>query len=172
MYLRQLQTHSRLLSALVIVFICGQLFVILIWGIVVTPFYNYGMFSEVIDVKNSYQIFEVEVNGKRLRGQDFSPQEWDKIMLPLQFYSGIKQSNELYKTDIKRLLDKMHLSASDANFLLSCNYQQFENWYRNYLQDVTNQKTESFTVNYRSYEYRLNKLQPTSSFIPLSQLCR
>ena len=172
MYLRQLQTYSRLLSALVIIFVCGQLFVILIWGIVVTPFYNYGMFSEVIDLKDNYQVFEVELNGKRLRGQDFSPQEWDKIILPLQFYAGIQKSNELYKTDIKRLMDKMHISTKDANFIQSCNDEQFENWYKNQLQEITNQKAESVTVTYRNYKYHSNKLETMTSFILLSQLCR
>src|SRR5438128_4625339 len=129
MYIRQLHSYSRVLFAIVIVFICAQLFVILIWGIVITPFYNYGMYSEPMDIKKSYEVFEVEVNGRRLRGQDFSPQQWDRIILPLQFYADIKKSNELYKTDIKRLLDKMHISHNDGNFLLTCNYPQFENWY-------------------------------------------
>ncbi|MCW3112202.1 MAG: hypothetical protein JWR18_598 [Segetibacter sp.] len=130
------------------------------------------MFSEVIAVKDDYQVFEVEVNGKMLRGGDYSPQEWDKIILPLQFYASVNQSNQLYKTEIKRLLHKMHLSANDANFLISCNYAQFEKWYKSYLQHITHQKTESLSVNYRNYKYHLNKLEATPSHIPLSQLCR
>lgn len=172
MYLRQLYNHSRLLSALVIIFICGQLFVILIWGIVITPFYNYGMYSEVMPVRKTYKVFEVELNGRRLRGQDFSPQQWDKIVVPLQFYVGIKTSNELYRTDIKRLLEKMHIAANDANFLVSCNYQQFENWYKNYLEQLTNEKINSLSLNQRSYQYHANKLEATNSLLPLSQLCR
>lgn len=172
MYLRQLHTHHRLLSAFAIIFICGQLFVILIWGIVITPFYNYGMYSEVIEIKKNYEVFEVEVNGKRLRGEDFSPQEWDKIILPVQFYAAINKSNELYNTEIKRLLDKMHISVNDQNFLLSCQYQQFENWYKDYLQSITKQKAASLTIHYRNYKYDLNKLVPTTSSLPLSQLCR
>ena len=172
MYLRQLNTHHRLLSAFAIIFICGQLFVILIWGIVITPFYNYGMYSEVIEIKKNYEVFEVEVNGKRLRGEDFLPQQWDKIILPLQFYAGINKSNDLYKTEIKRLMDKMHIPVTEQNFLLSCNYQQFENWYKDYLQNVTKQKTASLKIQYRNYEYRSNKLEPTASSLPLSLLCR
>lgn len=172
MFLRELQTHNRLLSALVTIFICGQLFVILIWGIVSTPFYNYGMYSEKIALQKNYNVFEVELNGKRLEGRNFSPTEWDKIMVPLQFYAGIKSSNELYKSEIQRLLNKMHFNSTEALFIQSCNYEQFENWYKKYLEAVTNQKTESLTVTYRNYELRSNKLEATPSFIPLSQLCR
>jgi hypothetical protein len=129
------------------------------------------MFSEVIEVKNGYQVFEVELNGKRLRGEDFSPREWDKIILPLQFFADIKKSNQLYETDIKRLLNKIHISAHDANFLLNCNYEQFENWYKTYLENITHQKTNFLTINYRSYKYQSNKLEPTDAVLPLSQLC-
>jgi hypothetical protein len=150
MFLRELQTHNRLLSALVIIFICGQLFVILIWGIVSTPFYNYGMYSEKISIQKNYNVFEVELNGKRLEGKDFSASEWDKILVPLQFYASIKSSNQLYKLQIRRLLNKMHVSVSEANFIQSCNYEQFENWYRSYLENVTSKKTETLAVTYRN----------------------
>ncbi len=172
MYLRQLQAHSRLLSAAVILFICGQLFVILIWGIVITPFYNYGMFSEVIHQKDSYEVFEVEVNNKRLRGENFSSQQWDKVILPLQYYAGIKKSNSLYRLQIRRLLGKMQVSTNDANFIQLCNYAQFENWYKHYLQTITNQEIQSVVIYYRNYQFQSNRLQATPSFIPLSQLCR
>ena len=172
MYLRQLRTHSPLLAALVILFICGQLFVILIWGIVITPFYNYGMYSESIQIKDKYEVYEIELNGKKLRGQDFSPQEWDKIILPLQFYRGIGESNTLYKTDIKRLMNKMHIKATDANFLQTCNYQQFENWYKHYVEYITKQKTHSLNIISSTYSYSGNNLIASPSTISLSQLCR
>jgi hypothetical protein len=172
MYLRQLYSHSRLLYSLVILFICAQLFVILIWGIVISPFYNYGMYSEVMDIKKDYQIFEVEVNGNRLQGQAFSPQQWDNIILPLQFYSNIQQSNRLYETDIKRLLQKMQISSNEADFVSSCNYPQFEKWYIQHLQAITKQKILAIKINLRQYQYQSNMLQPTSSALSLAQLCR
>jgi hypothetical protein len=172
MYLRQLQLHSRLLAALVILFICGQLFVILIWGIVITPFYNYGMYSEQMHIKDEYKVFEIELNGKRLRGEDFSSQEWDKILLPLQFYAGIHESNILYKNEIKRLMNKMHFTADDNNFLQTCNYQQFEAWYEHYLEDMTKQEIKSLIINYRTYQYHRNRLDASPSSISISQTCR
>ncbi len=155
-----------------VIFIIGQLFVNYKRGMVISPFFSYGMYSEAINTRNSYDVFEVEQNGKRLRGQDFTPEQWDKIMLPLQYFAGVNKSNLLYKTDIKRLLTKIHISTNDKNFLSACNYQQFENWYQNYLQKITGEKTNSLTVNYRTYLYQSNTLQATRSFLPLSQLCR
>lgn len=171
MFLRQLQLHSRPLSILLILFVCGQLFVVLIWGIVITPFYNYGMYSEPIAVEKNYQLFEVELNGKMLRGQDFSPQQWDKVLMPLQYYAGIKKSNALYSSDIKRLLNKMHIASNNADFLQHCSYEQFEPWYKNYLESITHRRTNSLFIHYRLYKYQSNQLVATDTLQPLSQLC-
>jgi hypothetical protein len=171
MYIRQLYSYSRLLFVIAIFVICSQLFVILIWGIEISPFYNYGMYSEVMTVKNSYPVFEIVQNGKKLRGQDFTPERWDKIILPVQYFTDIHKSNQLYETDIKRLLGKFHISANEKNFLSTCNYQQFEDWYKSYLSDVTNEKTQSLSVNYSTYLVQSNHLIASNAFLPLSQLC-
>ena len=171
MYLKQLYENNRLLFLAVVLFICGQMFVVLIWGIVITPFYNYGMYSEVMEVKKEYPVFEIEPDGRLLRGEDYSAQQWDKILMPLHFFADINNSNRLYQTDIKRLLTKMHLSAPDEKFLVQCNYQQFENWYKNYLQTITKQHIGHLIVRYHTYQYQFNKLQPTATALHLAQLC-
>jgi hypothetical protein len=154
-----------------IFFVAAQLFINFKQGLVISPFYHYGMFSAVSKLKDSYEIIEVQQNGKMLRGQDFSIQEWDKIMLPLQYYAGINSNNKLFRTDIKRLLTKLHLSANDKNFLLQCNYQQFENWYKNYLAQITNQPTNTLNICFHQYRFTSNKLIATDSVTVLSQQC-
>ena len=138
----------------------------------VSPFFNYGMYSEVIKVNEKYLVFEVIQNGKRLRGQDFTPEEWDKILLPLQYFSGISKSNELYEKDIQRLLNKVHLPSTRDQFLETCNYQEFENWYKEYLTQITNENTVTIAINTRTYLFAKKRLIETSSIIPLAQLCR
>lgn len=172
MFLQLVNKHSKTLLFLMVIFIIGQLFINYKRGMVITPFFHYGMYSGVINIRNSYQIFEVIQNGKRLHGQDFTPEQWDKIMLPLQYYAGTSKSNRLYETDIKRLLTKMNISSNDKNFITACNYQQFENWYKKYLSKITNQTTTSLTASYRTYLYQSNKLEATNTSLPLSQLCR
>jgi hypothetical protein len=170
MFLQQLHRYNKRLAILVIAFICIQLFVIIIWGLVISPFYNYGMFSEVMHVNKSYRIFEVEVNGRRLRGQDFSAQQWDKVILPLEYYASINKSNTLYKTDIKRLLEKIHIETSDKNFLQQCNYQQFENWYKKYVATITFTPVHTINITYRLYKFS-DTLKPTDSVQHLAHLC-
>ena len=172
MFLPQVNKHSKRLLFFMVIFMVVQFFINYKRGMVISPFLTYGMFSEVINVKKSYDIFEISQNGKRLRGQDYTPEQWDKIILPLVYFAGINKSNQLYESDIKRLLNKLHLPANQVNFLSTCNYEQFESWYRNYLAGITNQKTESLAVTYRTYMYDGDALEATNNFLPLSQLCR
>lgn len=172
MFLQQVNKHSKTLLVLMLVFIAVQLFINYKHGMVVSPFYSYGMYSEVMNVKGQYRVFEITQNGERLRGRNFSPEQWDQLILPLQYFAGISKSNELYQSDIKRLLTKLHLSANDVDFISKCNYQQFEAWYKDHLEQITNKKTQSFSVVYRSYVYQSNALKPTADSLPISQLCR
>ncbi|HEX8459879.1 MAG TPA: hypothetical protein VF623_00550 [Segetibacter sp.] len=170
MFLKKVYNYNRWLFLAICLFITAQLFVILIWGIVITPFYNYGMFSEVMHVEKSYSVFEVELNGKLLRGQDFSSEQWDKIILPLQYYTEINKSNDLYRTDVKRILGKMHISAQDENFLSICDYSDFKNWYADYLLQVTYQPVHSLKLYKRNYKFT-KTLLPTDSVTMLTQIC-
>lgn len=172
MFLPHLYKRSKLLFVLMALFIVSQLLIGYKHGMVISPFYNYGMYSEVFKINNSYEVWEVEQNGKLLRGEDFSPQEWDKILLPVQYYASINSSNDLYQSEVKRLLSKMHLAAKDEHFLQQCNYSSFENWYRNYVSNVTHQNVTTLAIRQRLYNFDGSKLIPTTSVTPLAALCR
>ena len=134
MFLQEVYKHNRWLFLAMALFIVAQLFINLKRGLVVSPFYHYGMYSEVINVETKYNVFEVQVNGKKLQAENFSPQQWDKIIVPLSFYTSIdKRSNTLYNTDVQRVLNKLHITSTASNFVQECNYNDFEKWYRLYL---------------------------------------
>jgi hypothetical protein len=151
-------------------FIIGQSLVAFKRGILITPFLNYGMYSEVFRVDTLYPVFKIEQNGKLLRGQDFSPQQWDKILLPLSYYANKDRNNSLYDTEIKRILAKARIETTANNFLIGCNYAAFENWYSKYLTTITGKQTQSLKIYYQAYRYH-KTLTATDSIIPLSALC-
>ena len=117
MFISEVYKHNKWICIAIILFVAMQLLIGYKHGMVVSPFYNYGMYSHAIKIEKFYNIFEVTVNGKLLRGQDFTPQQWDKIMLPLQYYSNISQSNHLYNFEVKRLLNKFHIASKEEDFL-------------------------------------------------------
>ena len=171
MFLQKVYKHSKLLFLAMLGFIAGQLFINYKHGVVCSPFYHYGMYSEVMKVKDKYQVWEIEVNGKKLFAKDYSIQQWDMIMLPLQYYEGIQKSNALYETDIKRLLGKVHISADEKYYLNNCRYDQFEKWYSMRLQQLTKMPVNSLIINYRTYLYKGDHFVSTDEVISLAQLC-
>lgn len=154
-----------------IFFIAGQLFINYKHGVVFTPFFHYGMYSEVMKVNAEYAVWEVEGNNKKLQAADFSIQEWDKIILPLQYYAGIRKSNSIYFADTKRLLKNIGIITDDKKFLNTCNIEFFEDWYIKYLQEITGAEIKNISIHSRIYRLKNYRLEPTGSDTLLAQLC-
>ena len=172
MFLKQLYKHSRWMFVLVVFFIAAQLFINYKRGMVVSPFYHYGMYSEVIKPKADYAVFEVWANGKQLQGRDFTPWQWEKIILPLVYYSSTPKSNQLYHDEVKRLMNKFGFNPNEQRFLSACNYRRFEAWYKDYLGPIINQPVNSLDLKYRTYQFTAGILQPTKNIQLLPDLCR
>lgn len=154
-----------------ILFIAGQLFINYKHGVVFTPFFHYGMYSEVMKVNTDFAVWEVEVNNKKLQTADFSIQDWDKIVLPLQYYAGIGKSNAVYLADTKRLLNNIGIAADDQKFLNACDASSFQKWYKGYLQKIIGIEINSISIHSRTYQANNNKLVPTDRDTLLAQLC-
>jgi hypothetical protein len=172
MFLKKVYRHSRWFFILFVAFITGQLFINYKHGMVASPFLHYGMYSEVMKVKHTYGVFEVMVNGKPLQGKDYSAQQWDKIILPLRYYANIKAvSNKLYYTDIKRLMAAVKLSPVEQRYVQQCNAQQFQQWYKRYVQDVINTPVKQLDIRYHIYHSNDHQLQPTDTLLTITDLC-
>jgi hypothetical protein len=155
-----------------IAFVVGQLFINYKHGVVASPLFHYGMYSEVMKTHNSYGVFEVVANGKVLAGKDFTPQQWDKILVPLRYYAQLNNvSNKLFYTDIKRLMNAAHLAPNEQQYAQECDAGKFMAWYKPYLSKIVNRPVENLNVRYRLYAYKEKRLAPTDSLLTLSQLC-
>lgn len=131
-------------------FITGQLFINYKRGVVFSPFYHYGMYSSVINPEKQYRVTEVHINGKRLAAKDFSPQQWDNILLPLEkFYAQKEWNNMLWQTDILRLMP----FADEAKFTNTITEEQFNTWYQLRLESITRKKIDSFHVRFTDYAF-------------------
>lgn len=172
MYLQQVFRFNKWLFALCILFAAGQLFINAKRGMVLSPFYHYGMYSQVMPVQTSYNVFRIDVNGTTLQGSNYSPWQWDKIMWPVVYYSQLNNSNRLYNEDAKRLMQRINLRPQDKHFLTACNYSQFESWYKQYLASVINQRVETLSIGQTACQYVAGELRPGQTFTPLQQLCR
>ena len=171
MFLTRVYRYNKGLLAFMLFFVIAQLFVNYKRGLVVTPFFHYGMYSHRINIEKGYQIIKVEVEGKILRGADFSPHSWDKILLPIVYFSNIKQSNNLYYSEIRRLTGIIHLTTKEENFIQQCNSKSFENWYKNYLEKIVGHSIKNCRIQLQFYNFTNSSLQQIDSVTRLSILC-
>jgi len=173
LFLKQVYKHSKPLFVLMIAFVMGQLYfnfkigVLYYPAVYVSPFYLYGMYANAYHVNDEYTITEVEVNGNLLQGKDFTPQQWDKIIIPINYFNEIKASNRVYSTHIKPTLTKVGIETNDQNFLQSCTAGQFKSWYLPYLQNIIPAKIKTLQIRKRIYRYNGNVLQPNNAIAPL-----
>ena len=172
MFLKQLYKHSKLLFLLVIVFICGQLFINVKRGLVFSPFYHYGMYSEIMKPGTEYVVPEIVVDGTLLKGRDFTPWAWDKILQPLNYFTAIPLSNTRFNNEVKRVMPSFLSTQKTNNFLQACDYPVFMEWYKNYLSDIINKPVRTVDVTYRNFRFSNGKLEPTSTTFTLSSLCQ
>jgi hypothetical protein len=71
------------MKRLLIGFFLLQLLIDLAHSVTVFPFVHYGMFSQSLPRPDSIPVFEVTVDGQRLRAIDFSIYQWDMVQTPL-----------------------------------------------------------------------------------------
>lgn len=131
MYLTKLYHYHKFLFAAIVFFIGMQLLVTYKRGMVISPWYNYGMYSEKMYPK---QIYEVN---NRLAGNTWlyliAPQYDDKINLTLDNYRKLAQNDSLYRNEITRLFAKFHLPVPKENFYQSpFNKRDFDAWFTQY----------------------------------------
>lgn len=155
MYLRKLYHQSKFWFIVVVVFAVIQITLNVRRDASLSPFFHYGMYSEVMEPQNIYVVPEVTVNNRTLQTKDFTPQEWDKIILPVVLYDKQKDWNsKIYNQHIKPLL---HLEDS-SKYINNLSNISFYHWYKPYLENILHQKIDSFKINFNITVYSNEKL--------------
>ena len=147
MYLQQLYRHNKTWFAVVLLFIFCQLFINFKSGMVVSPFYHYGMYSQVMKPNESYPVFEIIADGETLRTKDYNAQQWDKIMQPLIYYSKHKQWNADMFVEVSRITG----IRDTAKYVSTLQKKEFFDRYRKYLSIVLDKDVRTLTVQQKTY---------------------
>ena len=137
MYLKRLYKQHTGWFIIVVVFTVAQIINNVRQDIAFSPIYQYGMYSEYISPNDSLYGYDIIVNGKPLQTSDFSPQQWDKISLPLRYYANSYCNNSnIFNTNIKRLLQKISITADSSKYVSGFSENAFMNWYKSYLSGI------------------------------------
>ncbi len=170
MYLKELYQHHKGWFVVVILFATAQLVNNIRQDISLSPIYLYGMYSAYISPNNMHDVFEIDINGKTLQAKDFSPQQWDNIILPLKYYSNSAgNNNNMYANDIKRLLQQFHITADSSKFIYPLDKNRFMIWYKSYLSSLLKKKVDSLQISYSLYKFdsTFHKIQSR----PFTEIC-
>lgn len=132
MYLQKLYRYNKWLFTGIVFFVAMQLFVTYKRGMVISPWYNYGMYSEKIFPKPLYQVNYQLTDAKCL--YIIAPQYDDKINLTLDQYRKLPKNDSLYQKEIMRIYAKFHLPVPAARFYQTAfSKTDFDKWFRQYV---------------------------------------
>lgn len=160
MYLQRLYQQSKSWFVIVVLFAALQFALNIRRDASVSPFFHYGMYSEVIEPKNIYVVPEVIVNDKPLQTKNFSPQEWDKVIQPVVLYDAQKSWNsKIYNEHVKPLLHFKDSTKYVNNISDICFYR----WYKTYLQTIIHKRVNSLKINFNITVYSNQRLHKTAT---------
>lgn len=147
MYLETLLRQSKPWFVIAAVFMLCQLFINFKHGMVFSPFYHYGMYSEVMKPAASYQVFSITADGTELKTQDFTPQQWDKIMQPVLFYAKHAEANRQMFAEVHRLTG----ITDSSHYINHTNDTGFMSWYKKYLGDILHRQVHTVAIQPKTY---------------------
>jgi hypothetical protein len=162
MYLKRLYRHNKFLAVIIVSFALAQLINNTRQDIAISPIYAYGMYSEKIAPLPTYHVPEIFINSRQLQTKDFSPQQWDNIMLPVSLFYKQKEWNlAMWQTDIHRLIP----FADSSKFTNNISEPEFKKWYKNHLEYLLNKKIDTLEIAFRHYFFndKILKSKPTTN---------
>jgi len=118
-FLKKVYRYNKWLCGGMLFFTVMQLFVFYRSGMVFSPWYNYGMYSEVIRPEKEYAIYKVYADGELMTGDQYSPQQWDNIHFKLVQADATACNANFYQKEISRLFKKFHLSIPAEHFFVN-----------------------------------------------------
>jgi len=112
------------------------------------------MYSEKIETKNSYTVYEVTINGnERIRLWDYPQQNKQVLQHVLTYYQTLIENSDL---DPRRqfLTSKFPSLHNQLELYINSktDYSKFKNWYKRYLEQTIGKKVKSYTI----FKLRLN----------------
>jgi hypothetical protein len=140
-------------TKLIFVFFLLQIMVNLNGSLTAFPFLHFGMFSDKIALKPTYQTYQIEVDGEVINGMDYGIHEWEIMQTPLMIKENISVSNDFEKDKmfIHFFLEKLGLRFFNQAITENLNNQivseqTFQINYKKYLEKVLNKKIKYVKV--------------------------
>jgi hypothetical protein len=135
------------------------------WGAVVTPVYQYGMFSSVFHIKDTQTVYHIYVNDTKLDITQYHFAERDMLIISLENYAKAPKSNSSIFFTMKHLLDKTGAGnlMQQAKYSNTVSDATFTEWYKKLLQQTIGYPVIKAAVFTQKYIWEGKILEPVSS---------
>lgn len=154
MFLKEVYRHSKWMFAGMLFFAIAQLTINYKRGMVFSPFFHYGMYSAKVEPQHDYLVNVVKLDGDTLRGEDFTPAEWDKVQYTLHQAISSRCDSLFYKNQVTRLFNKAGLPAPNSKFFINKENQQDRlNIYKLWLAKQLGKEGSKVEISQNSYFY-------------------
>ena len=159
MFLHRVWKHNRLLFVFMVLFVIGQLFVAYKRGMVFSPFYNYWMYASAYKDSDSLEVVSMYAGGAMLKGSDYSPRQWDRMLLTYDLASSSAGNRHLYG-EIRRITGRLGKGWEPGPYLPAeegyLNGAYLKNW-EHMAEGITGKKVDSVRVDI--YRWNGKKLE-------------
>lgn len=148
MFLVQLYRHHKVLFVLFVGWILAFVFLNVKWGMVASPVYQYGMFSKPMSIEEPQPAYRIVVNGEMLNTVHYSFAQRDVLYVSLDKFRWQSEQNRKVFQALKKFLPTA--VEQRATYTNTINHQQFSDWYRERVSEITGLRVQSLEV-YQEY---------------------
>ena len=155
-YFKRLYKYNKLLFSIILFFALLQLGLTFKKGVLFSPWFKFGMYSQVLKIKDTYRVNKVD----NLKGSDFTAQQWDKIHWTLTQYQLHEKSDSIYENGIKPFFNQIHLYIPQKSiYYLSVDSANFSHWYYQYISKMMGISPKQFQIETNVYKWNGEILQ-------------
>lgn len=120
---------------------------------VFTPFYNYGMYSSVIKIKEEYPILEIYSDGKLIDYTGYTIYEYDRIINGYEHVANTNFNGDFFDNRINPLMSLLGIQLTGDRFVMnntpSEQNKRMKAW-KNMTEHILKTKIDSFGIkNYK-----------------------
>ena len=152
------------MKGLFIGFIILQIGIDLAHSVTAFPFVHYGMYSESFPRQDSLEVFQVTVDGRVLKPEEFTPYRWDMVQTPLAAFEKKTQTGD-FAFDKGKMGQGMRQAGLGGLYnLLRPNLdntgsaESFQSWYKRYLEGLLGHPIGNLGIEKRSYRWQDSRM--------------
>ncbi len=154
------------------IFCTGFVFVIILFcflnykrGMVMTPIFQYGMYSGIFHLTDTQAIYKIYVDDKLIDLTKYSFEKNDDILVSIGNYEKAKHSNAITFETMKRIMSKVGLSSfmTASNFSNNISDQDFMLWYKRKMEKLFGNPIEKIEIFSQKMLWQQDAIKAVSS---------